>query len=103
MISADAPSGSRALDRMSVGESDNVGIANRGFGNKFVGTSVLAFEDSVVKGSVAGHKSRLQMQLVGRANTRAHQHAGCPRLFSRNNMRRTPCAIGGLMSAAVLL
>jgi hypothetical protein len=61
MISADAPSGSRALDRMAVGESDNVRIAKSGFGNKFVGTPVLAFEESVVKGSLAGHTRRLQM------------------------------------------
>jgi hypothetical protein len=88
---------------MSVGESDDVLIANNGFGNKFVGTPVFELEDSVVKGSVAGHTSRLQVWLVGSAKTRAHQHAGCLRLFSWNNMRRSPWAIGGLMSVAMLL
>jgi hypothetical protein len=61
ITSADAPSGSRALDRMTVWESDNVGITESWFGNKFVDKPVLAFEDSAVKGSLAGHTTRSPM------------------------------------------
>jgi hypothetical protein len=50
ITSVDAPSGSRALDRMTVWESDNAGIAKSWLGNKFVDTPVLAFEASAVKG-----------------------------------------------------
>jgi hypothetical protein len=99
MSSAYAPSGSLALDRMSVGEVVTWGLRRAGFG-KHAGTPVLAFGDSVLKCSLV--EQTLQVSLAGSAKTRARKHAGCPRLFTRNNMHRTPRAIGGLISVALI-